>query len=50
VASLALALFTTAALTPESSYAAGSHAQLVEFELMTWPEVRDALAAVVLRN
>jgi creatinine amidohydrolase len=45
VASLALALFTTAALTPESSYAAGSHAPPVEFELMTWPEVRDALAA-----
>jgi creatinine amidohydrolase len=47
VASLALALFATAALAPRSSCAAGStaRAQPVEFELMTWPEVRDALAA-----
>lgn len=47
VASFALALFTTAALSPTPSAAAGSgsHKQLVEFELMTWPEVKDALAA-----
>ena len=45
VASFALALLTTATLSPQSSYAAGSHEPLVEFELMTWPEVRDALAA-----
>lgn len=43
VSSLAVFL-ATATLTPVLSSAASS-AQLVEFELMTWPEVRDALAA-----
>jgi creatinine amidohydrolase len=47
VAGLAAALFATAALTctPSSAASSGSHANLVEFELMTWPEVKDALAA-----
>src|ERR1700719_951781 len=47
VAGFALALFTTAALspTPSAAVGSGSHKQLVEFELMTWPEVKDALAA-----
>ena len=45
VASFALALFTAAAVGPTPSFAAGSHQPLVEFELMTWPEVKDALAA-----
>ena len=40
-----LALFTAAAAGPTPSFAAGSHQPLVEFELMTWPEVKDALAA-----
>lgn len=46
-ASLTAAFLTTAVLTPTWSGAASStaSAQLVEFELMTWPEVRDALAA-----
>ena len=35
VASFALALLTTAALSPQSSRAAGSREPLVEFELMT---------------
>jgi len=44
--SVALTLFATATLISQPAYAAdpGSKA-LVEFELMTWPEVRDALAA-----
>jgi creatinine amidohydrolase/Fe(II)-dependent formamide hydrolase-like protein len=46
LASLTAALVSTAALTPTLSIAASkSSAQLVEFELMTWPEVKDALAA-----
>ena len=44
--SVALTLFATATLTsqPANAAPAGSKAS-VEFELMTWPEVRDALAA-----
>ena len=45
VAGFTLALFTAAAVGPAPSFAAGSHQPLVEFELMTWPEVKDALAA-----
>lgn len=47
VTSLTAAFLAAAALAPAWSVAAGanSSAQLVEFELMTWPEVRDALAA-----
>lgn len=45
VAGFALALLTAAAVEPTPSFAAGSHQPLVEFELMTWPEVKDALAA-----
>jgi creatinine amidohydrolase len=45
VAGLASAFFAMAALTTAPSMAAGSRSELVEFELMTWPEVRDALAA-----
>ena len=46
LAGLTAALLSTAALTPTLSVAAAkSSAQLVEFELMTWPEVKDALAA-----
>jgi creatinine amidohydrolase/Fe(II)-dependent formamide hydrolase-like protein len=47
VTGLAAAFVATAALTPSTADAAGTaaSAQLVEFELMTWPEVRDALAA-----
>jgi creatinine amidohydrolase len=42
----ALTLLATATLTAQPAYAAGSGSKpLVEFELMTWPEVRDALAA-----
>jgi creatinine amidohydrolase len=42
----ALTLFAAATLTAQPAYAAGSGSKpLVEFELMTWPEVRDALAA-----
>lgn len=46
-ASLTAAFLATAALTPTLSTVANAAApsQLVEFELMTWPEVRDALAA-----
>lgn len=44
--SVALTLFATATLTPQTACAAGPGSKaLVEFELMTWPEVRDALAA-----
>lgn len=45
--SLALALSAIAALTATHSSAASStaHGNLVEFEIMTWPEVRDSLAA-----
>jgi creatinine amidohydrolase/Fe(II)-dependent formamide hydrolase-like protein len=44
--SAALTLFATATLTAQPAYAAGSGSKpLVEFEMMTWPEVRDALAA-----
>lgn len=44
--SAALTLFATATLTAQPAYAAGPGSKpLVEFELMTWPEVRDALAA-----
>jgi len=44
--SLALTLFATTTLTPQPAYAADSGSKVaVEFELMTWPEVRDALAA-----
>jgi creatinine amidohydrolase/Fe(II)-dependent formamide hydrolase-like protein len=46
VTSVALTLFATAALTAPPVFAAGSGSKApVEFELMTWPEVRDALAA-----
>lgn len=47
VASLTAAFFATAAVAPAWADAAVSKSsgQLVEFELMTWPEVRDALAA-----
>lgn len=45
-ASVALALFATATVTSPPAYAATPAAKgLVEFELMTWPEVKDALAA-----
>lgn len=46
-ATLATAFLATAALTPMMPGVANAAAasQLVEFELMTWPEVRDALAA-----
>ena len=46
-ASLTAAFLATAALTPVLPGVANAAAssQLVEFELMTWPEVRDALAA-----
>ena len=46
VTGIALTLFATATLTapPASAAASGSKA-VVEFELMTWPEVKDALAA-----
>src|SRR6187402_3489202 len=43
-AGLASAWFATAALTSVTA-SAKAHADLVEFELMTWPEVKDALAA-----
>ena len=44
--SVALTLFATTTLTPQPAYAADSGSKVaVEFELMTWPEVRDALAA-----
>lgn len=42
-ASLTAAFLATAMLTPLANAATSS--QRVEFELMTWPEVRDALAA-----
>ncbi len=46
VTSVALALFATTSLTAQPTYAAASGAKAqVEFELMTWPEVKDALAA-----
>jgi len=47
VASLTAAFLTTASVAPACADAAVSKSseQLVEFELMTWPEVRDALAA-----
>jgi creatinine amidohydrolase len=46
VTSVALTLFAAAALTAQPACAAGSGAKgVVEFELMTWPEVKDALAA-----
>src|ERR1700750_2404974 len=47
VAGLASAMLSTAALTALPAQAAGgAHKDnLVVFELMTWPEVRDALAA-----
>jgi creatinine amidohydrolase len=44
VAGIALALFATTIVTAPPSYAAPD-AKLVEFEMMTWPEVKDALAA-----
>jgi creatinine amidohydrolase len=44
--SVALTLFATATLTAQPACAAGPGSKAaVEFELMTWPEVRDALAA-----
>ena len=44
--SVALALLATATLTAQPAYAARSGSKVaVEFELMTWPEVKDALAA-----
>jgi creatinine amidohydrolase/Fe(II)-dependent formamide hydrolase-like protein len=43
---VALALFATVTLAPQSTHAAASGSKaVVEFELMTWPEVKDALAA-----
>jgi len=46
VTSIALALFATATLTAQPTCAASPGAKgAVEFELMTWPEVKDALAA-----
>src|SRR5262245_14897916 len=46
VAGVALALLATASLTPQPAHAAASKSKtLVEFEMMTWPEVKDALAA-----
>jgi creatinine amidohydrolase len=43
---VALTLFAATALTAQPACAAGSGSKpLVEFELMTWPEVKDALAA-----
>ncbi|MDY6946940.1 MAG: creatininase family protein [Pseudomonadota bacterium] len=46
VAGVALALSVTATLAPPPAGAAASSAKAaVEFELMTWPEVKDALAA-----
>jgi creatinine amidohydrolase len=45
-ASLTAAFLATAALSPTWAVASSpASSQLVEFELMTWPEVRDALAA-----
>ncbi|HEY4369048.1 MAG TPA: creatininase family protein [Steroidobacteraceae bacterium] len=44
--SVALTLLATATLTAQPTYAASSGSKaVVEFELMTWPEVKDALAA-----
>jgi creatinine amidohydrolase/Fe(II)-dependent formamide hydrolase-like protein len=44
--SVALALLATATLTAQPACAADSGSKaVVEFELMTWPEVKDALAA-----
>jgi creatinine amidohydrolase/Fe(II)-dependent formamide hydrolase-like protein len=45
VTSVALALFATASLMVQPSAAASGARDRVEFELMTWPEVKDALAA-----
>jgi creatinine amidohydrolase/Fe(II)-dependent formamide hydrolase-like protein len=46
IASLTAALFATGAMTPAiSSAAAKPSSQLVEFEMMTWPEVKAALEA-----
>ena len=46
VTSVALTLFATASLTAQPAHAADSGSKVaVEFELMTWPEVKDALAA-----
>jgi creatinine amidohydrolase len=47
VAGLASASLATAAMTslPAHAASAASRGNAVEFELMTWPEVRDALAA-----
>jgi creatinine amidohydrolase/Fe(II)-dependent formamide hydrolase-like protein len=45
VTSVALALFATASLTAQPSVAASAAKAQVEFEMMTWPEVKDALAA-----
>ncbi len=46
VRSVALTLVTAATLTAQPALAASSGSRAaVEFELMTWPEVRDALAA-----
>lgn len=46
VTSVALTLFAAVALTPQPAHAADSGSMAaVEFELMTWPEVKDALAA-----
>lgn len=46
VTSVALALLATATLTPQPAHAADPGSEgTVEFEMMTWPEVRDALAA-----
>jgi creatinine amidohydrolase len=43
---VAVALFATATPTVQVVYAAGPGSEpVVEFELMTWPEVKDALAA-----
>lgn len=46
IAGLSAAWLTVAGLAPvASASAASAAAPLIEFELMTWPEVRDALAA-----
>lgn len=46
VTGVALALLAAAPLAPQPAHAAAPDAKtLVEFELMTWPEVKDALAA-----
>jgi creatinine amidohydrolase/Fe(II)-dependent formamide hydrolase-like protein len=46
VTGVALALFASASLTAPPAYSADSGSKaLVEFEMMTWPEVKDALAA-----